>query len=184
MAFLTTPDLTAEPVEVGRLLVPGSTEDDLNLCPNHLLGATGSMTSETRILISRTTPKEISSRPSTSRNPSNKKSRCALNPSHSRLSTIPSNRSRNQSCLLTLGSAEEWHLNLCPMASCYVLAAAGPLAKDESCPIGSAEECHLNLCPVAIYCVLAAATPLAKDESCPIGSAEERRLNLCPVAVY
>jgi hypothetical protein len=123
MAFLTTPDLTAEPVEVGRLLVPGSTEDDLNICPNHHhwhVRATSSMTSETRTPTSRTTPKETSSRPTTSRSPSNEKSRCAstssLNHSnlmnHSRLPTIPSNRSRNQSCLSALRSTDEWDLNL------------------------------------------------------------------------
>jgi hypothetical protein len=51
--------------------------------------------------------------------------------------------------LPALGSAEEWHLNLCPVVSYYVLAAAGPLAKDESYPpslsaVGSAEEKHLG----------------------------------------
>ncbi len=33
VAFLTTPDPKAGPVEVGRPLVPA--EDDLNLCPNY-----------------------------------------------------------------------------------------------------------------------------------------------------
>jgi hypothetical protein len=43
MAFLTTPDPTAGPVEVGRLSVPEA-EDDLNLCPNHHVGAATSRT--------------------------------------------------------------------------------------------------------------------------------------------
>src|SRR6266566_8785403 len=89
---------------------------------------------------------------------------------------------KNESC--PTGSAEERHLNLCPMASYYVLAAASPLAKDESCPTGSAEGRHFDLRPMASYYVLAAASPLAMDERCPSpslstpGSNEERHLNL------
>jgi hypothetical protein len=193
MAFLTTPDPTAGPVEVGRLTVPGS-EDDLNLCPNYQVGATdwslATETSETRIQTSRTRPKETSSRPTTRSSPY--ESCCGMTSSlnHSRLSTIPSNKSRNQSRLSALGSSEdsEWHLNLCPMAS-YVLAPAGPLAKPggESCPsaLGSSEERHL---PMGSYYELAPAGPLAKDESCPslsaLGSAEERYLNLCPEELH
>jgi hypothetical protein len=82
--------------------------------------------------------------------------------------------------LLVPGSTED-DLDLCPMASYCVLAAAGPPAKDESCPTGLAEGRHLNLCPMASYYVLAAAGPLAKDENCPTGSAD---LNLRPVASY
>jgi hypothetical protein len=170
--------------------------------------AMSSETSETRKPTSRTTPKEIYSRRSddksycASASPSNLScistcwlnhsrvsaktsnlsciSTCSLN--HSRASTILSNRSRNLRRLSALGSAEERHLNLCSMASYYGLAAAGPLAKDESCPLGPAEERHLYLCPMASYPVLAAASPLAKDDSCPSlstsGSNEERYLNL------
>jgi hypothetical protein len=103
-------------------------------------------------------PKEISSRPMTTRSLSNgSRLNHSLN-HHFRLSTIhwQSNGSRNQSCLSAFGSAasasEEWHLNLC--SSYYVLAAAGPLEQDEtrSSLASLAEEWHLNLCPS--YCVL------------------------------
>ena len=178
MAFLTTPDPTAGPVQAGRLPVPGS-EDDLNQCPNYLLGAanwgqvtaTSSETSDTRIPTSRTTPKGRSLRPTASGMASYKG-------------------------LPALGSAQDWHLSLCSMASYRVLAPASPLTHDESCPslsalgsaLGSVQEWHLNLCPMALYYVLALAGPLVKDESCPslsaLGSAEACYLNLCPMARY
>ena len=67
-AFLTTPDPTAGPVEVGRLSVPGSTEDDLNLCPVGAAdwGRVTATSSETPV--TSTPPKE--SRPTTTRCPS------------------------------------------------------------------------------------------------------------------
>jgi hypothetical protein len=215
MAFLTTPDPTAGPVEVRRPSAPGSTGDDLNLCPSYHVGAadsglvtvTRSKTPETRIPTSRTTPKKTSSRPTTSQSPSHE-SYCAATSlsslNHNRLSMIPSNGSRNQSCLSTLGSTEEQHLNLCSMASYDVLAAASPGSAEEGhlnlCPMvndyvlvaaaspGSAEEGHLNLYPMVNYYVLAAVNPMIKDESCPSLSTPdvaraEGSLNLCPLAM-
>ena len=212
MAFLTTPDPTAGPVQAGRLPVPGS-EDDLNLCPNYLLGAanwgrvtaTSSETSDTRIPTSRTTPKGISLRPTASGRASYKGLGSARD-WHLSLCLMASYRvlvpasplTHDESCPSlwalgsALGSAQEWHLNLCPMALYYVLALAGPLVKDESCPslsaLGSAEARHLNLCSMARYYVLAPAGPLVNDESCPslsaLGSAEACHLNLCPTARY
>jgi hypothetical protein len=69
-----------------------------------------------------------------------------------------------------------------------VLAAASPLAKDESCQSlstpGSAEERHLSL---ASYYVLEAVSLLAKDESCPSlstpGSAEAEERDLDPLGI-
>ena len=199
MAF--SPDPTAGPVEAGRLPVPGS-EDDLNQCPNYLLGAVNwgwvtvtaatrrSQISDTQIPTSRTTPKGTSLRPTTSRSPPNWSDRSRLlnrSPllNGSRLSMILSNRSRNQNC-------PPAHLNL---ASDNVLAPVGPMAKpekDEGClslsGLGSAQDCHLNLCSMASYCVLAPTGPLVKDESCPslsgLGSAQDWHLNLCPMAPY
>src|SRR6267154_5321694 len=135
VASWTTPDPTAGPVEVDRLSVLGSTGDGLNRSPlaNHHVRATRTSpeTLETRIPTSRTTPKETSSRPTTIRCLSNDKSYC---PSavHTNLSCM-STSSLNHSRLSALGSAEEWHLNLCPSYySYYVLGGAGPLEKDGS----------------------------------------------------
>jgi hypothetical protein len=92
MAFLTAPDSTAGPVEVGRLSVPGSAEDHLNLCP---VGAAG----WSRVAaMSSQTPE------------------CSTAPKERRPATVrgPSDGSR---CLLALGSAAERHLNLSPMAN-------------------------------------------------------------------
>jgi hypothetical protein len=75
VAFLTSPDPAAGPVEVGRPSVAGSTEHDLDPCPNYHVRAavwnrlaavvtrTGPETSETRIPTSRTSAQEESTRP-------------------------------------------------------------------------------------------------------------------------
>ena len=68
--------------------------------------------------------------------------------------------SASQGRLLALGLAQEGYLNRCPMASYYVLAVAGPLVKDESCP-------NLSSPGQMAYHVLASASPLAWDEGCP-----------------
>jgi hypothetical protein len=147
MALLTALDQTAGPVEVGYLLVSGSTEDDLDLCVNYHVGTAGwsrgtATSSETsKLPTSRTTPnlKEKSSGPAMTRSPPDDNDCCALtsasngsSPNRNLLSRIPSNGSRNQGRPPALGSAEERHLNLCPMASYYVPVMAGPLAKDKS----------------------------------------------------
>jgi hypothetical protein len=191
--MLTAVDPTAGPVEVGLL----SMQDDLNPCANYHIGAadrsrvTATSSETSKLPTSRTTPKETSPRPTATRSPSDNYGRWAS--TGSRMSTSSLKHGR----LPALGLAEERHLNLCPMASYYVLAVAGPLAREESCPTGSneergcpslstqgsAEERHLSLCPMASYCVQAAASSLAKDESCPSLStpgsagAEERHLN-------
>jgi len=114
MAFLMAADPTAGTMEVGRLSVPGSTEDDLKMYPNYHVGAadwsrvTATNSETSKLPNSRTTPKETSSRPTTTRS--------------------PSNGSRNQSRLSTLGSPEEslGRLLYHSLASYYVLAALGP----------------------------------------------------------
>ena len=199
--FLTTPDSKAGPVEGCRPSVPGSTGDGLNLCPigaadSVLVTATGSETSETRIPTSRTTQKDLSSRLKTSQNPPHEGCRCSTTSPTNRSCIPTSLSSLNHSCLSALGSAEEWHLNLCPMASYDVPAAAASPGSAEGhinlCPMasydivvvgvvvvvavavaaassGSAGEDHdLNLCPMVIYYVFAAANPMVKDEGCPI----------------
>ena len=115
---------------------------------------------------------------------------CSTTPKESHLATVRA-----------LGSAEEGHSNL---VRDYLLAAASPLAKDESCPTlstpgsteerdmnlstpGSTEERDLNLLyMMASYYVLAPASPLARDESClslsTPGSAEAGERDLNPLA--
>jgi hypothetical protein len=106
MPILTAPHPTA----VGRLSVLRSTEDDLNLHSNYHVGAT------------------------ICRSPSNEKSLCASTSSlnHGHLFAGPSNGSWDQCRVSAVGPAQEWHLNLRPMASHYVLAAARPLEKEGS----------------------------------------------------
>lgn len=119
------PILTAlHPTAVGRLSVLRSTEDDLNLHSNHHVGAT------------------------IGRSPSNEKSLCASTSSlnHGHLFAGPSNGSWDQCRVSAVGPAQEWHLNLRPMASHYVLVVARPLEKEGSSlsTPGSAEERDLN----------------------------------------
>jgi hypothetical protein len=173
MAFFAAPDLTeavlnltesmaiAVPdptmlVKVGRP-VPDEGDDKIRLVrPNyHVVAAdwgrvtaTSSGTSKLPTTKETSGPSESSDdKGCTSPSPSNKSNN---NLKSRYLSASPSNGSGNQRILSALGSAQEAHLNLCPMASRYVLTAAGRLAKSESCPglstplAGSAEEKHLN----------------------------------------
>jgi hypothetical protein len=189
--MLTALDPTAGPVEVGLLSMQDANYQ-IGAADRSRVTATSSETS--KLPTSRTTPKETSPRPAATRSPSDNYGCWAS--TGSRMSTGSLKHGR----LPALDLAEERHLNLCPMASYYVLAVAGPLAREESCPTGSneergcpslsnqgsAEERHLSLCPMASYCVQAAASPLGKDESCPSlstpGSAEAEERDLNPLA--
>jgi hypothetical protein len=154
VAFSTTPYAKAgTPVEVGRLSAQaqGSTEGDLNLRPNHHVRV---WTAKRQVPVTATCS-------DTSKLPKG-----AYSPPVATISRNPPDGSWDQSRLSALGDG---HLNLCPVAIYHVLAAARPLAKDESCPgleaPGPAEEEHLI--PGCHVMARAAASPLAKGESCP-----------------
>ena len=91
----------------------------------------------------------------------------------------PSNQSRNQSRLSAL---EERYSSLCPMESYYVLAAAGPLAKDESCPglatQGSAEERRLNPLATLGHAASAPAPTGCQSLTTPSSAAQSSRLSV------
>ena len=203
----TAPDPTAWPVEVYHLSVQVSTGDDLNPRQDYhvRLGAadwtrnrvTATSSDTSKLPTSRTTPRGIYSCRATTRTLSDDKCHC--------VSMGPSDGSRNQGRLSSLGSAEVGHLNLCPMASYYVLAAGRPQVNEgwpgwpapgsalssmatyalaaASPSLGSNEERRLNACQRsgASYYVLAAASPPAEDKSCPNLStpgSNKRDLNL------
>lgn len=191
MAFLTTPDPMAGPVEVGRLSVQGSTEDGLNHRPNYHLRiraadwsqvtATSSDTSNNPM--NRTTPKDAPSFPEAARFPSDDKGcQCFV-------SMSPPNVSRDQSRLSALGSAEGGHLSLCPMESCHVPAPAGPLARDGNCPSltapGSAEEKNtgMNLFPMESHLLAAASPTLSLTRSLTSPGSHYKTFSMSSVAI-
>jgi hypothetical protein len=198
MAFFAAPDLTeavlnltesvamaAQDPTMPKVGLPVPDEGDYKIRlvrPNYHVGAvdwcrvTATSSETLELPPPRTTTKETSG-------PSDDKSRTSASPSNNPNnhlkrrypSACPSNGSGN---LSALGSAQEGHLNLCPMASRYVRAAAGPLAKSESCPglstplAGSAEERH-HLIPLATLGHAASDPDLTGSQSLTAsGSAE------------
>ena len=111
MAFLTTPDPTAGSVEVDRLPVPGSTQDDLNLSP------VGEADWSREAAMSSGNP-ECSTTPESCLSALVSAEGGHLNlESYVLAAASPLAKDKSRPSQSTLGSSEERDSNLCPMAS-------------------------------------------------------------------